>query len=157
MFLNSELFQQFYHENGENFECLLLNTEVRWLSKGKYWSFCILFLTQFLNSSKIQILTLHDIAYWSNTFTKFNEINLTTASKLNQTYQVQISPLHFFFFCITELFKCNIAHCKHFLFPSLTEIEDNIPDWPSTILSTPGWSAQRHVWQVLGSIFCLRY
>jgi len=33
--LNDRIFRQLCHENEEEFERLLLHTEVRWLSKGK--------------------------------------------------------------------------------------------------------------------------
>ena len=82
--LNSRLFSQLCQENDEDFNRLLLHTEVRWLSKGLCLTrFFSLFETilEFL-ATKDHILKENlikwkpDIAYLTDLYTKFNEVNL---------------------------------------------------------------------------------
>ena len=72
--LNSRLFHQLCIENEEYFQCLLLHTEVRWLSKGN----CLKKVLQESNPELYDKLksSKTDIAYLSEMFSKFNEVNL---------------------------------------------------------------------------------
>ncbi len=83
------MFQQLCIKNDEHFKRLLLHTEVRWLSKGNCLKrFYALFDTVFEFFKEIKNCSLFeekkafleacktDIAYLTDLFTKFNEINL---------------------------------------------------------------------------------
>lgn len=82
--LNTRLFVQLCDENDEDFQRLLLHTEVRWLSKGACLSrFYLLFdsVLEFLESKdpdlkKNLINFKADIAYLTDLFKKFNDVNL---------------------------------------------------------------------------------
>ncbi|XP_044751794.1 SCAN domain-containing protein 3-like [Coccinella septempunctata] len=82
--LNTRLFAQLCDENDEDFRRLLLHTEVRWLSKGACLTrFYSLFesVLQFLDSrdsdlKKNLINSKADIAYLTDLFKKFNDLNL---------------------------------------------------------------------------------
>ncbi|XP_067122534.1 protein FAM200C-like [Centruroides vittatus] len=82
--LNERLFAQLCLENDEVYNCLLLNTEVRWLSKGAYLDrFYALFdlVLEFLDSKdndlRLNLInSKNDIAYMTDLFAKFNETNL---------------------------------------------------------------------------------
>ena len=81
---NSRLFRQLCAENDEEFEQLLLHTEVRWLSKGNCLRrFYLLFSTvaEFSkaldDSVSLELISIKaDTAYLSGIFMKFNEVNL---------------------------------------------------------------------------------
>ena len=81
--LNSQLFHQLCIEN-EDFQCLLLHTEVRWLSEGNClkW-FYTLFnsVLDFFQESNSELydklkLSKTDIAYLTEMLSKFNEVYL---------------------------------------------------------------------------------
>ena len=82
--LNSRLFRQLCIENDEEFERLLLHTEVRWLSKGnclkRFYSLfdTVVDFSQDFNNRLCDLKkkSKNDIAYLSDIFTKFNEVNL---------------------------------------------------------------------------------
>ena len=80
--LNSRRFHQLYIENDEDFQCLLLHTEVRWLSKGNCLRrFYTLFdsVLDFFQESKLydkMKSSKTDTAYFTEMFSKFNEVNL---------------------------------------------------------------------------------
>ncbi|GFY21936.1 SCAN domain-containing protein 3 [Trichonephila clavipes] len=82
--LNTRLFAQLCEEHDEPFHQLLLHTEVRWLSKGLGWTRIFsLFETvlEFLDSQDTilrgnLINRKTDIAYLTDLFSKFNDVNL---------------------------------------------------------------------------------
>ena len=83
--LNSRIFRQLCEKNDEEFDRLLLHTEVRWLSKGNCFKrFYSLFDTvvQFLQENKYGDLSDNllanktDIAYLTDLFCIFNDLNL---------------------------------------------------------------------------------
>ena len=82
--LNSKLFRQLCAENDEEFEQLLLHTEVRWLSKGNclrrfysLFSTVVEFFQALDDSVSLELISIKaDIAYLSDIFMKFNEVNL---------------------------------------------------------------------------------
>lgn len=83
--LNSRILRQLCVENNEEFDRLLLHTEVRWLSKGNCFKrFYSLFDTvvQFLQENKCSDLSddllacKTDIAYLTDLFCIFNDLNL---------------------------------------------------------------------------------
>lgn len=81
--MNTRLFAQLYEKKDENFHRLLLHTEVHWLSKGLCLTgFFSLFETVFeFLDAKDPILKQKlikwkpDIAYLTDLFAKFNEVN----------------------------------------------------------------------------------
>ena len=82
--LNSRLFHQLCIENDE-WQCLLLHTEVRWLLKGnglkRFYTLFNSVLDFFLQESNIEFYdklksSKTDIAYLTEIFSKFNEVNL---------------------------------------------------------------------------------
>ena len=83
--LQSRLFKQLCGENDEEFEVLLLHTEVRWLSKGNCLErFVCLFDTvvQFLSTNDLPLAQFlvsrkSDIMYLSDLYGKFNCLNKT--------------------------------------------------------------------------------
>ena len=82
--LNSRLFHQLCIKNDEDFQCLLLHTKVRWLSKGNCLKrFYTLFnsVLDFFQESNPELYdklksSKTDIAYLTEMFSKFNEVNL---------------------------------------------------------------------------------
>ena len=82
--LNSRLFHQLCIENDEDFQCLLLHTEVRRLSKGnclkRFYTLFNSFLDFFQESNPELYNKLKssktDITYLNEMFSKFNEVNL---------------------------------------------------------------------------------
>ena len=80
--LNHRLFKTLCNENNEEFERLLLHTEVRWLSKGNFLDrFCNLFdsVVQFLTEKDPElgskIVQSHcDIMYLADFFEKMNDV-----------------------------------------------------------------------------------
>lgn len=82
--MNTRLFAQLCDENDEDFQRLLLHTEVRWLSRGACLTrFYSLFesVLEFLESKdpglKEKLINLKaDIAYLTDLFKKFYDINL---------------------------------------------------------------------------------
>ncbi|XP_037122184.1 protein ZBED8-like [Syngnathus acus] len=79
--LNSRLFRQLCTDNDEEFERLVLHTEVRWLSKGnclrRFYSLFDTVVEFFQDSNSVLCDELrnmkHDIAYLADIFAKFNE------------------------------------------------------------------------------------
>lgn len=113
--LTDRLFRQLCHANEEDFERLLLHTEVRWLSKGICLQrFYCLFdsAVQFLNevgcgSLAIEVETRkHDIAYLTDFFSKLNEVQLklqgcgTTLVQSKSVIVAFINKLNFFRVCL---------------------------------------------------------
>ncbi|XP_032075183.1 protein ZBED8-like [Thamnophis elegans] len=84
MLLNDRLFRELCVENDEDFDRLLLHTEVCWLSKGNYVRHFYNLLNTVVEffEDKNALLSgelkeiRHDIAYLSELFAKFNEVNL---------------------------------------------------------------------------------
>ena len=99
--LNSRLFQQLCTDNDEDFERLLLHTEVRWLSKGnclrRFYSLLDTVVEFFQDFNSVLYDELrnikHDTAYLSDVFTKFNEVNLQLQGN-DVNLISQISYLH---------------------------------------------------------------
>jgi hypothetical protein len=81
---NKRLFRMLCDENDEHFECLLLHTEVRWLSKDncvrRFYDFFDTVVELFERKNSLLSVELksirHDVAYLSDLFAKFNEINV---------------------------------------------------------------------------------
>ena len=88
--LNSKLFRQLCAKNDEELEQLLLLTEVRWLSKGNclrrfysLFSTVVEFFQTLDDSVSLELISIKaDIAYLSDIFMKFNEVNLQLQENL---------------------------------------------------------------------------
>ena len=127
--LNSRLFGQLCAENDEEFEQLLLHTEVRWLSKRNCLRrFYSLFSTvveffQALNDSfSLELISIKaDIAYLSDILMKYNEVNLQLQGNLVNRIKVKSTVLAFIF--KLKLYKPNLDRRELFQFPSLAELE----------------------------------
>ena len=82
--LNSRLFKQLCIGNDEEFERLLLHTEVRWLSKGnclkRFHSLFASIIEFFEDSNPTLCVELEDIkcdiGYLADVFARLNELNL---------------------------------------------------------------------------------
>jgi zinc finger BED domain-containing protein 5/7/8/9 len=132
--LNDRLFRQLCYENDEEFERLLMHTEVRWLSKGNCLQrFYELYDTvvEFFEDTNAELSNelknkKHDIAYLADLFAKFNEMNLqlqgtgVTLIKCKSIVSAFIAKL--------LLFERNIGRRELFQFPKLLGIKENVED-----------------------------
>lgn len=131
--LNSRLFAQLCEENEEDFRKLLLHTEVRWLSKGlcltrffKIFESVLEFLDAkdpILKENLIKWKT--DIAYLTDLFAKFNEVNLQLqGDSLNL---IKTKSIIANFHARMNLMKQNIGRREFSQFPnmSLTNVQDD--------------------------------
>uniref|UniRef100_A0A5S6Q1I9 SCAN box domain-containing protein n=1 Tax=Trichuris muris TaxID=70415 RepID=A0A5S6Q1I9_TRIMR len=107
--LNSslQLFRQLCDENDEEFNRLLLHTEVRWLSKERDYSLCENF-----RKSKM------DIAYLADLYFKFNEMNKQLQS--NELNLIKTKAVISAFLSKLMLFKCNFARGEFCQFRTLS-------------------------------------
>ena len=125
--LNTRLFAHLCQENDEHFYQLLLHTEVRWLSKGLCLTrFFSLFGTvlEFLDA-KDPILKQHlierksDIAFLTDLFFKFNEVNLQLQGDgLNL---IKTKSIIAAFLARIKLMKQNIGRREYSQFPNLQQ------------------------------------
>ena len=79
--LQDRLFREFCKQNGEEFEWLVLHTEVRWLSKGNclkhfiaLWDSIVSFLADTQLGTKL-LANKNDVFYLSDIFEKLNTLN----------------------------------------------------------------------------------
>ncbi|KFD59258.1 hypothetical protein M514_28563, partial [Trichuris suis] len=124
---NDRLFRQLCDENDEDYNRLLLHTEVRWLSRGACLTrFYELFgsVTEFLeahdaalceNLRKSEI----DIAYLADLYFKFNEMNKQLQSSMLNL--VKTKTLVGAFLSKLKLYKCNLGRREFSQFPTLAE------------------------------------
>uniref|UniRef100_A0ABM5G983 Zinc finger MYM-type protein 6-like n=1 Tax=Pogona vitticeps TaxID=103695 RepID=A0ABM5G983_9SAUR len=123
--LNNQLFHKLCEENDEEFERLLLHTEVRWLSKGKCLRrFHELFDTvvEFLESidpslsSSLKLRRL-DVAYLNDVFDKLNEVNIKLqGDKINF---IKAKGVICSFISKLDLLASNMSRQELHQFPSL--------------------------------------
>lgn len=127
--LNTRLFAQLCDENDEDFQRLLLHTEVRWLSKGACLTrFYSLFesVLEFLESKdpdlKENLINLKaDIAYLTDLFQKFNDINLQLqGDSLNL---IKTKSVISAFLGKLKFMKQNISRREFSQFPNLSQVE----------------------------------
>ena len=127
--LNSRLFRQLCIDNDEEFEPLLLHTEVRWLSKGNCLKrFYSLFDTvvEFFQDSNHGLCDdlkniKDDIAYLSDIFNKLNEVNLQLQG--NDVNLINVKSAISTFLSKCKLFQRNLACHELYPFPSLCELD----------------------------------
>ena len=134
--LNDRIFRQLCHENEEEFERLLLHTEVRWLSKGKclqrFYNLCDsvidFFKLKLLDEKVSSDLESRraDVAYLSDIFKKLNEVNITLQGtkmcliKAKGIIMAFISKLDFYKNCLLRLDLNQ--------FPNLKAVQENQTD-----------------------------
>ena len=119
--LNSRLFQQLWTYNDEE---LLLHTEVRWLSKGNclrhFYSPFDKVVEFFQDSNSVlcdEVRNIkHDIAYFSDVFTEFNEVHSQLQG--NDVNLIKVKSA-----ISTFLSKLQQARQELDQFPSLSELE----------------------------------
>lgn len=135
--LNSRIFRELCNDNDETFDRLLLHTEVRWLSKGNCLKrFYSLFnsIVQFLQQNKCDDLSEYllenkaDIAYLTDLYTKFNDLNLQLQG--NDLNLVQAKSKICTFLDKLISFKNNIGRLNLSQFPNLEELEKDESDHP---------------------------
>ena len=134
--LNDRIFRQLCHENEEEFERLLLHTEVRWLSKGKclqrfynLYNSVIDFFKFNLLDEKVSLdleSRRADVAYLSDIFKKLNEVNMKLQGtnmcliKAKGIITTFIGKLDFYKNCLLRLGLNQ--------FPSLKAVQENQTD-----------------------------
>lgn len=127
--LNTRLFAQLCDENDEDFQRLLLHTEVRWLSKGACLTrFYSVFdsVLEFLESRdpdlKENLIKFKgDIAYLTDLFKKFNDINLQLqGDSLNL---IKTKGIISAFLGKLKFMKQNISRRELSQFPNLSQVE----------------------------------
>ncbi|XP_025406676.1 SCAN domain-containing protein 3-like [Sipha flava] len=129
--LNNRLFTKLCKENDEEFNRLLLHTEVRWLSKGaclnRVWNLFDSVL-EFLEEKDVKLkdrllLFKSDVAYMTDLFAKFNainlqlqgdELNLITSKSVISAFQKKLT-----------LWKTNFGRQEFSQFPVLADLHKN--------------------------------
>jgi hypothetical protein len=129
--LNNRLFRKLCDENDEDFNRLLLHTEVCWLSKGtclkRFYDIFYSVITFFENKDdplRENLLKFkNDIAYLTELYYKFNETNLQLQGgdlnliKAKATISALVSNL--------ALYKQNLGRRQFYQFPNLSSVETN--------------------------------
>jgi zinc finger BED domain-containing protein 5/7/8/9 len=129
--LNNRLFRQLCNENDEEFQNLLMHTEVRWLSKGnclkRFYSLYDSVL-EFFEEVRIDLRNelierKHDVAYMSDLFSKFNEVNLQLQG--NDVNLIKAKTVVLTFISKLLMYKRNIGRRELYQFPTLNELNGN--------------------------------
>ncbi|XP_067130586.1 SCAN domain-containing protein 3-like [Centruroides vittatus] len=126
--LNDRLFRQLCHENDEEYERLLLHTEVRWLSKGSclrrmfnLFDTVISYLESTNYNFPMEISVLKsDIAYLADIYAKINELLLKLQG--NNVTIIKVKSLIIGFINKLSLYKNNMGRKDFSLFPCLSNI-----------------------------------
>uniref|UniRef100_A0A5S6QLU3 DUF4371 domain-containing protein n=1 Tax=Trichuris muris TaxID=70415 RepID=A0A5S6QLU3_TRIMR len=129
--LNERLFGQLCETNDEDFNRLLLHTEVRWLSKGTCLSrFYSLFDTvlEFLGDENAALRDnlkkfKSDIAYLTELYFKFNEMNLQLQG--DDLNLIKTKAIISAFVSKLVIFKRNLGRGEFCQFPLLAALKEN--------------------------------
>ena len=129
MLSHSRLFHQLCIENDEDFQCLLLHTEVRWLSRGNcfkrfYTLFCC--ILDFFQESNPELYdklksSKTDIAYLTEMFSKFNEVNLQLQG--DDTSLIKAKSVLTAFLSKLQLYSRKLGRREFRQFPCLSDLE----------------------------------
>ena len=127
--LNSRLFHQLCIANDEDFQCLLLHTDVRWLSKGNCLKrFHTLFnsVLDFFQESNPELddklkSSKTDIAYLTEMFSKYNEVN--SGLQGDESSLIKAKSALSAFLSKLQLYSRNLGRCKFRQFPCLSDLE----------------------------------
>ena len=128
--LNSRLFHQLCIENDEDFQCLLIHTEVRRLSKGnclkRFYTLFNSVLDFFFQESNPALYdklksSKTDIAYLTEIFSKFNEVNLQLQD--DETSLIKAKSALSAFLSKLQLYSRNLGLYEFRQFPCLSDLE----------------------------------
>nr|XP_039259582.1 SCAN domain-containing protein 3-like [Styela clava] len=125
--LNDRLFRALCHDNEEDFECLLLHTAVRWLSKGACMTrFYSLYdsVVEFLSGVDFQLAESliplkNDIAYLADIFSFMNEVNKKLQGEMITL--IRCKSVLTSFISKLSLYKDNMGRNTLSQFPNLCE------------------------------------
>nr|XP_039259580.1 SCAN domain-containing protein 3-like [Styela clava] len=125
--LNDRLFRVLCHDNEEDFECLLLHTAVRWLSKGACMTrFYSLYdsVVEFLSGVDFQLAESliplkNDIAYLADIFSFMNEVNKKLQDEMITL--IRCKSVLTSFISKLSLYKDNMGRNTLSQFPNLCE------------------------------------
>ena len=128
--LNSRLFHLLCIENDEDFQCQLLHTEVRWLSKGnclkRFYTLFNSVLDFFFQESNPELYdklksSKTDIAYHTEMFSKFNEVNLQLQG--DETSLIKAKSALSTFLSKLQLYSWSLGRREFHQFPCLSDLE----------------------------------
>lgn len=130
--LNSRLFEQLCEEMDAEYRCLLLYTEIRWLSRGK--SLTRVFqlreeLKKFLSEKKLPLAAyfcdkvwVAKLAYLCDIFSLLNELNLSLQGKMTTVFKLADKVAAFK--AKLDLWGRRVKRGIFDMFPTLAEILD---------------------------------
>jgi zinc finger BED domain-containing protein 5/7/8/9 len=130
---NDRLFKQLCCDNDEQYQRLLLHTEVRWLSKGNCLArFIELYdsILQFFEVQKEADMALQlknvkiDIFYLASVYRKFNDLNLQLQGK--KVTLIEVKKFISAFIDKLVLYRRNLLRKEYYQFPELTSLENEI-------------------------------
>lgn len=132
--LNSRLFKKLCSENDEEFERLLLHTEVRWLSKGNcldrvfsLFSSVVEFLGTVDSALAERLKHIQDqVAYLADIFEKFNDLNLQLQG--NENNLVKSKSVVSGFIAKLPLFRGELGRRDFKRFPRMNEVSNLVDD-----------------------------
>ena len=132
--LNDRLFRKLCDENDEDFNRLLLHTEVRWLSKGtclkrfyQLFDSVIKFFENKDDSLRQNLLkSKNDMAYLTDLYNKFNEMNLQLQG--DDLNLIKTKAIISAFVSKLGLYKENLGRRQFYHFQNLSEVEINDGD-----------------------------
>ena len=130
--LRGRLFLEFCKQNGEEFERLVLHTEVRWLSKGNclkrfiaLWDSIVSFLADTQLGAKL-LANKCDVFYLSDIFEKFNSLNKQLQG--NDCDLISSKSAIAAFLRKLQLYKNNIRRRAFEQFPCLACVSSDLQD-----------------------------
>ena len=126
------LFHEFCKQNGEEFERLVLHTEVRWLSKGNclkrfiaLWDAIVSFLADTQLGAKL-LANKCDVFYLSDIFEKLNSLNKQLQGKDSDLISSKSAIAAFL--RKLQLYKNNIRRRAFEQFPCLASVSSDLQD-----------------------------
>ena len=130
--LRDRLFHEFCKQNGEEFERLVLHTEVRWLSKGNclqrfiaLWDAIVSFLADTQLGAKL-LANKCDVFYLSDIFEKLNSLNKQLQGKDSDLISSKSAIAAFL--RKLQLYKNNIRRRAFEQFPCLASVSSDLQD-----------------------------
>ena len=129
--LNDRLFRKLCKDKDEQFQRLLMQIEVRWLSKRNclrrlydLYDTVVEFLKETFDNLSIEFSDRHvDLAYLSDIFDKLNEVNLKFQGK--ESNLIKVKSVVMGFISKSTLFKQHMGRRELCHFPKLQEMLKN--------------------------------